>query len=153
MIYSDGANAAATSGMWWGLTAMLVVFVPTVAAGKCFRYSDAATYFMLFVANRMPLVQVQGAIGIAIISAVAAGIIVLAWWKGCWSRQQWAWLAIAVATLLTRVIAGGHIHHIEWPWWLMPLAVHTKYEAIVVGILYGISRQEATGSGAFIVVE
>jgi len=148
VVYADSTNAWWTAVTWAVLTAVYTATSSEDFKNRWFfRTFDACFWFMFFVAPHLPRLYVEGDEGLVVVVVVAAVIIFGALLMRLWSSMQWAWVALSVIVFAARLGSGEHIHHIEWPWWLIPLTIGTPQGGALAGMLMGISAQEFTGAG------
>ena len=147
VVYAEPSNAWWTAVVWATLTAMYVAACEDYKDAFFFRAFDATFWFMFVVAPHLPRLYVEGAAGFLIVGVVAVAVVFGVKRTQCWAPEQWAWLVLSVVVFAGRLGSGGHIHHVEWPWWLVPLTIRIPQGGAVAGLLMGISAQEFTGVG------
>ena len=147
IVYAESTNAWWTAVTWAVLTAVYAVASEDYKDKLFFRAFDGMFWFMFFVAPHLPRLYVEGLAGFVIVGLLAAAIIFGATRMQLWSSEQLAWVALSIIVFAARLGNGEHIHHIEWPWWLVPLTMGIPRGGAIAGVLMGISAQEFTGAG------
>ena len=148
MVYGESSDAWWTAVTWAVLTAVYTVIAGEDCKHRWFyRAFDGSFWVMFFVAPHLPRVYIEGSAGVVAVATVTLAVVGSACYKNLWCVEQWGHVAFMLIIFAVRLGAGNHIHHIEWPWWVLPLTVGVPEGGALAGALMGISAQEMTGAG------